>query len=93
MRKIYAATELPENEWQVLDALVLAHKEGETPTNSAFLKLEYASVEDLDVENILIQLHSKGLTGREIGPVGVWIPTPRGIAVVEFAEKTAKWED
>lgn len=95
MTKVYEATQLPENEWLVLDALVTAYKEGECPCNWLHLSAEYQSLEEMSgqtIEEVLDILHAKGLAGQELATT-LWAPTPRGIAVVEFNEKTAYLKD
>src|SRR5216683_1231153 len=93
--KTYAATLLPPNEWAVLDALVTAHKEGETPCNWQFLSSEYESLADVTepLEEVLERLHRGNMAGQDLATT-LWFPTPYGVAVTEFQEKTAvMWGD
>lgn len=99
MPKVYEATQLPENEWLVLDALVTAAKEGEAPLTWETLAREYESLEDVTepLPTVLSRLHDKGLAGLDLAEVASvrhgWYPTPRGYQVVEFNEKTAYLKD
>jgi len=93
MKKIYAAIELSDNEYLVLDALTCAEAEGETPCNWTWLSEEYESLSDVteSIVDVLYRLQARSMAKQEIITT-LWSPTQWGRDVMQFAEKTAREE-
>ena len=93
--KQYLASTLPESEYQVLDCLVTAFKEGETPISVFTLVREYQLLEEVgdrhDVATALGRLLNRGLVRWLTDPNDLgygWLPTKLGVDTIEFKQST-----
>lgn len=87
--KVYAASELPDDEYIVLDCLAAATMDDEVPISVARFTEEYALLEDVaDVVATLDKLREKRLAGQDLD--GRWFATQPGLKTMQFAESTAR---